>query len=161
MSLRDGRAPALVHPLDFMLFSMSRESGFPCFPWLRPYGICAPPDIPSRLNSWPARFGLFILYHLRPNLLSGLSIILHLSREGACPHAPRFRRLWTAALPVEIRHIFGSSKNFVETASIELHQSRFMFGTRICSPLTRFTSSRAPLGVSKSVCLLSLFVCFH
>ena len=32
--------------------------------------------------------------------------ILHHSREGACPHAPRFRRLWTVALPVEIRQIF-------------------------------------------------------
>ena len=49
-----------------------------------------------------------------------------------------------------------SSKSFMETGSIELHPSRFVFGTRICSPLTRFTSSRTPLGVSKSVCLLSL-----
>ena len=74
---------------------------------------------------------------------------------------PRFNRRWImfgqcAMLPMRKCWVFkenGGNVRDLQSSLFSNRQSRFPSDTRICSPLTRLTSSlRTPLGVSKSVC---------
>ena len=92
------------------------------------------------------------------DFLSALPVLYEYAKEVAKRGLQRVHGLGQANVQgrPQGKVVLALQRILWKRGSIKHHQSRFVFGTRICSPLTRFTSSRAPLGVSKSVCLLSL-----